>query len=63
MMLYKNTKVNVFSPDGDTHFFDFVAGDTIDLYLFIIFLDYVLQTSIYPMKENGFTLKRARSRQ
>ena len=26
MMLYKNTKTKVGSPDGDTHFFDIVAG-------------------------------------
>ena len=26
MMLYKNTKVKVRSPDGDTDFFDIVAG-------------------------------------
>ena len=36
MMLYKNTKVKVCSPDGDTDFFDIVAGvlqeDTLALY-------------------------------
>ena len=46
MMLYKNMKVKVCSPDGDTDFFDIVAGvlqgDTVALYLFIICLDYVL---------------------
>ena len=26
MMLYKNTKVNVHSPDGNTEYFDIVAG-------------------------------------
>ena len=26
MMLYKNTKVNVCSPDGDIDYFDMVAG-------------------------------------
>ena len=26
MMLYKNTKVEVRSPDGDTDYFDIVAG-------------------------------------
>ena len=38
-MLYKNTKVKVHSPDGDTDF-DIVAGvlkgDTVAIYLFII---------------------------
>ena len=46
MMLYRNTKVKVRSSDGDTDYFDIVAGvlqgDTLALYLFIIYLDYVL---------------------
>ena len=66
MMLYKNTKVKVHSPNGVTDFFDIVAGilqgDTLALYLFIICLDYVLRTPIDLIKENGFTLKKARSR-
>ena len=44
MMLYKNTKVKVHSPDGNTDYFDIVAGvlqgDTLGPYLFIISLDY-----------------------
>ena len=66
MMHYSNMKVNVRSPDGDTDFFDIVAGvlhgDTLAPYLFIICQDYVLRTSIDLIKENSFTLKRARSR-
>ena len=66
MMLYKNTKVKVRSPDGDTDYFDIVAGvlqgDTLAPYLFIICLDYVLRTFIDLMKENGFTLAKERSR-
>ena len=62
IMLCKNTKVKVRSPDGDPDFFDTVAGvlqgDTLSPYLFIICLDYVLWTSIDIMKENGFTLKK-----
>ena len=50
MMLYKNMKVKVHSPDGDTDFFDIVAGvlqeDTLAWYLFIIYLDNVFRTSI-----------------
>ena len=50
-ILYRNTKVKVRSPDGDTEYFDIVAGvlqgDTLAPYLFIICLDYVLRTSIY----------------
>ena len=65
MMLYKNTKEKVHSPDGDTDFFSIVTGvlqgDTLAPYLFIISLDYVLRT-IDLMKENGFTLKNASSR-
>ena len=66
MMLFKNMKVKVFSLNGDTEFFDIVTGvlqgDTLALYQFIICQDYILQTSIDLMKENGFTLEKARSR-
>ena len=66
MMLYRNTKVNVCFPDGDTDYFDIVAGvlqgDTLAPYLFIICLDYVLRTSIDKIKENGFKLTKERSR-
>ena len=66
MMLYKNTKVKVRSPDGKTDYFDIVAGvlqgDTLAPYLFIIYLDYVLRTSIDKMKDNGFKLAKERSR-
>ena len=57
---------NVRSPDGDTDYFDIVAGvlqrDTLTPYLFIISLDYVLRTSIDKIKENGFKLTKERSR-
>ena len=66
MMLNKNTKVKVRSPDGDTEYFDIVAvvlqGDTLAPYLFIIRLDYVLRTSIDRMKDNSFKLAKERSR-
>ena len=66
MMLYRNAKVKVCSPDGDTDYFDIVAGvlqgDTLVRYLFIICLDYVLRTSIDKMKNNGFKLTKERSR-
>ena len=43
MMLYRNTKVKAPSPDGDTDYFDIVAGvlqgDTLAPYLCIICLD------------------------
>ena len=47
MILYRNTKVKVRSPDGDTDYFDIVAGvlqgDTLAPYLFIVCLDYVIK--------------------
>ena len=62
MILYRNTKVKVRSPDGDTEYFDIVAGvlqgDTLAPYLFIICLDYVLRTSIDKIRENGFELQK-----
>ena len=65
-ILYRNTKVKVHSPGGDTDYIDIVAGvlqgDTLAPYLFIICLDYVLRTSIDKIKENGFELTRKRSR-
>ena len=66
MILYRNTKVKVRSPDGDTDYFDIVAGviqrDTLAPYLFIICLDYVLRTSIDNIRENVFMLTKKRSR-
>ena len=65
-ILYRNTKVKVRSPDGDTEYFDIVAGvlqgDTLAPYLFIICLDYVLRTPIDKIKENGFELTKKRSK-
>ena len=53
----------VLSPDGNTNFFDIVTGilqrDPLRQYLFIIYLDYVLQKSVDLIKVNGSTLKRA----
>ena len=66
MILYRNTKVKVRSPDGDTEYFDIVAGvlqgDTLAPYHFIICLDYVLRTSIDKIRENGFQLTKKRSK-
>ena len=61
-ILYRNTKVKVQSPDGDTEYFEIVAGvlqgDTLAPYLFIICLDYVLRTSIDKIRENGLELTK-----
>ena len=50
IMLHKNTKATAHSLDGDIVFFIIIAGvlqgDTLVPYLFILCLDYVLQTSI-----------------
>ena len=66
MMLYKNTKVKVRSPDEDTYYFHIIVGivqgDKLSQYLFIICLDDVLRRSIDIMKDNGFKLVKERSR-
>ena len=65
MMLYRNTKVKVCFPDGNTDYFDIVAGvlqgDTLTPYLFITRLEYALRTSTHKMKDNGFKLTKERS--
>ena len=65
-ILYRNTKVKIRSLDGDTEYFDIVAGvlqgETRAPYLFIICLDYVLKTSIDKIRENGFEITKERSR-
>ena len=65
MILYKETKAMLCSPDGDMDFFDIVArvlqGDILAPFLFIIFLNYIIWMSIDLMNENGFALKKARS--
>ena len=66
MILYRNTKLKVRSPDGDTDYFDIIAGVlqgyTLAPYLFIICLDYVLRTSIDKIKENNFKQTKEKSR-
>ena len=56
MILYKNPKAKF------TDYFDFVPGllqgDTLIPYLFIIYQDYELRTSINLIKENSFALKK-----
>ena len=59
-------KAVVHSADSDTNFFNIVVGilqgDTLSLHLLIIWLDYVLRSSINLRKQNGFTFKKTRSR-
>ena len=65
MTLYRNTKVKVRSPKGDTGYFDIVEGvlqgDTLAPYVLIICQDYELRTSI-DKKENGFKLTKEKSK-
>ena len=64
-ILCRNTKVKVRSKDGDTLYFNIVAGvlqgDTLAPCLFIICLDYVLGSSTDKIRKNGFELKKKRS--
>ena len=66
MILYRNSRAYVRSPDGDTQFFSIRAGvlqgDTLAPFLFVIALDYVLRTSIDGNTDLGFTLTQSRSR-
>ena len=61
MILYKNTKAIFHSSDGD-NFFDIVTGvlqgDTLALYLLIIYVDYVLQTLIEIIKMVSYKRKK-----
>jgi exonuclease III len=65
MMLYRNSRSMVRSPDGDTEFFDIIAGvlqgDTLAPFLFILCLDYALRISADSHPLLGFTLQKARS--
>ena len=63
MILYRNTKVKVRSPDGDTEYFDIVAGVHKGTYIFIICLDYVLSTSVDKIRANGFELTKKEAEQ
>ena len=56
MILYKNIRAMVRSPNDDSELFDNIA---LAPYIFIMSLGYVLRSLI---KENGFTFKKTRSR-
>ena len=64
-ILYKDTVAQVLTPDGETDFFDVIAGvlqgDTLAPYLFIIALDYALREASRET-EIGFTLTTRQSR-
>ena len=56
-ILYRNTKVKVRSPDGDTEYFDIVVGvlqgDMLAPYLFIICRDYVLRNRLKKLERTA----------
>ena len=66
IILYRNTKSMVRSPNRDTEFFDILAGvvqgDTFTPFFFVICLDYVLRISVNKCNEYGLTLELARRR-
>ena len=66
-ILYKDTVAQVLTPDGDTEFFDVVAGvlqgDTLAPFLFIVALDYALREATRDTEIGFMTEKRQSSRQ
>ena len=62
IIIYKNMKAMVLSLDGDTDFFNIVAGVlqgiTLVLYWFIICLYCEIQALTDLIKENGFAFKK-----
>ena len=61
MILYRNMKVKVCSPDGDTDYFDIVVGvlqGDISPIPLNICLDYMLRMSVDKMKNNSFKLRK-----
>ena len=64
-MMYTNTTAQVLSSDGDTEFFEILAGvlqgDSLAPYLFIIALDYAMRQAVGNESNLVFTLDRSRS--
>ena len=64
--MYENTKAMVVSPDGETEFFDIMAGvlqgDTLAPFLFVIVVDYIMCATIEDHIHLGFTLNKTTSR-
>ena len=65
--LYEETQAKVLSPDGETDYFEILAGvlqgDTLAPYLFAIVIDYVMRRAIGDKAhELGFTLYPRKSR-
>ena len=67
ILMYTDIKAKVASPDGETDFFDIIAGvmqgDTLAPYLFVIVLDHAMRKATEGKEEElGFTLRKRRSR-
>ena len=64
-ILYTDTVAQVLTPDGDTDFFEVVAGvlqgDTLAPFLFILALDYALREATRDQQEIGFKLEERQS--
>ena len=66
-LLYENTRAKILSPDGDTEFFDTLAGvlqgDALAPYLFAIVINYTMRQAVGDQELNlGFKLDKRRSR-
>ena len=66
-LMYSNTRARVLTPEGETEFFNIIAGvlqgDTLAPLLFVIVLDYVMRQALNgKVEELGFYLDRKRSR-
>ena len=66
-LLYKNTRAKILSPNGDTEFFDTLAGvlqgDALAPYLFAIVIDYTMRQAVGDQElDLGFKLDERRSR-
>ena len=64
--LYEGTRARVISPDGETDYFNIVAGvlqgDTLAPYLFAIIVDYLMRNAIHGKEEElGFILHPRKS--
>ena len=65
-LLHENTKVRIFTPDGEIEYFEIKAGvlqgDTLAPYLFAIVLDYIMRKTYDGREEEiGFQLHSRRS--
>ena len=64
-IMYADTMAKVVSPDGETEFFEILAGvlqgDTLAPFLFIIVIDYVMRTALEGHTNPGLPLKLDRS--